>query len=85
MKIIMDCSFRIVVSIVFFQLCFLSVNSAIIPVVARSFPVTLSARAVTYGDTQNDGAKSAICNDDQKKVFEQSMVEVVSITLILIP
>ncbi|KAL9626014.1 MAG: hypothetical protein Q9164_007962, partial [Protoblastenia rupestris] len=51
-------------------------NAAFIPLEWTRAAEALIKRAVTYGDTGKDIAKSSICNTDQKNVLEQSMVEV---------
>lgn len=54
-------------------------KAAFIPTVWPNTAESLIKRAVTFGDTGASSAKSSICNDDQKKVLGQSMVEAVKL------
>lgn len=54
-------------------------NAAILPSQWTRTAEALLKRAVTYGDTGEDKAKSAICSSDQKKVLETSMDEAVKL------
>jgi hypothetical protein len=78
MKASLNWCFQSVFQVFVFLQCLVPIQSTYIPAtgISKSGPAALFKRAVTYGDTGNSVAASAICSDDQKKVLETSMLEV---------